>query len=114
DLQQEDPKAYKRLFRHYDSLASKDSMGQIIQWTAIGGGVVLLGLGVSKTSSADSSGTSLMLAGTGLSAAGIVAGLLIRPGRKDLLRFINHHNKVRKSSPLKLNLGINIIPLIAP
>lgn len=97
---------YNKLNPELKTLESQNLWGNVLMWGGIGVGLAVTTIPLASMSSS-SINMAPVYAGLGIMTAGVVAGLIIKPGRKELMNFLNQHNRVNKSTPLKWSIGFS-------
>ena len=104
-LQLENPTAHRALSPSFNKIQKASSTSKIISYGLGGGGTVVMLVGLTQLESSDPSTATLSMVGMTVSLVGILVGAAIAPGRKDFMKFVNHHNRVRPETPLRIQLG---------
>lgn len=118
-IRSRDPELFAAMDPRLSSLESKKTSANIAYW---GGGILGLGLMLVPLFSREDcevlspgydecneDNLSSLLTFTAIGGAvmigGLVAGLVLRPNRKDLMNLVNENNRLRPDAPVQLQLG---------
>ncbi len=123
------PSVYNQLDSRLARLESANTTGNVVMWGSVGLGLTvlflpLLGVGQEDCSELEgdildfndtreedcrdanlSRGLTMMAVGGAIGLGGGLIGYLLKPTRDDRMDYINEHNRVAPSAPLKLNVG---------
>jgi hypothetical protein len=103
DLKNKNSKVHAELESDLASLRSQRLWSYLVPAALTVGGIGLVFAGASSGSPS----TPLMAISALALVAAVPAYWILAPGRSDILKFINKHNQLLPSSPLKLNIGLN-------
>lgn len=136
-LRASEPRVYAALSPKLGEIEDQRTLGNIVIWSGIGIGTGLAIWGFSKMATGlDQSecdklpigsterdhcddqkmeewegetdeGLAFVGAGLGVATLGIVGGILLKPGRSELLDLVNEHNRTRPGQPMRLQLGFD-------
>jgi len=111
-LRADNKKLYVDLLPSYDSLQRKQTISRITTWGMAGVGATLFFGSISflQTTNEGSdyksvNNTALML-GMGIGVGSFLSYWLLSPGRKDIMKFVNEHNRYSPQAPLDFRLGL--------